>query len=106
MNHPILRRFALIIFASLSTTANAENHVVQPDEGGIKYGSDDCNNDAAFLTENGIVCSAIFSDTSVADFLDNLPRSITIAMFMELNPRLGPLEFDSVLTGISMLRVR
>ena len=106
MNYPILRSFALVAFIGLSTTATAENHVEQLDDGLVKYGSDDCNNDPGYMSENNILCAAIFSDTSVGDYLNSLPGRVTLSMFAELNPRLGTIDHNTVIKGITILKVR
>ena len=106
MNYSILRNIALISFAGLSTTVHAESHVAQADSGGVRYGSEDCNNDPNYLIENDILCSAVFSNTNVADYLDSLARRIPISMFAELNPLLGTIDRDTIIEGITILRVR
>ena len=73
---------------------------------GVQYGSDDCNNEPAFLTANDIVCTAVFASTNVWDFLDNLPRRITLDELNALNPALGEVTYDSVIEGITFVRVR
>ena len=73
---------------------------------GVIYGNDDCNNDADFLTENGIVCTAVFSDISVWDFLNGLPRRIDLDEMIELNPQFLIVEYDTILTGFTFIRVQ
>lgn len=106
MTFTISRSLALVSFALLSTAASAENHVAQDAAGGVTYGNEDCNNDPSYLTANDISCMAVFSNTSVWDFLENLPRRISLATLIELNPSLDIEDHDTVLTGISFVRVR
>lgn len=102
MTSPILRGVALLsmalISAPLSTSAQSAFDVT--------YGSEDCNNDASFLTENDIVCTAVFSETNVWDFLNNLPRRISFDELVSLNPELEIEDYETVLTGITFVRVR
>lgn len=106
MVYRVLRSLALISLVSLSTTASAESHVAQSDDGAVRYGSDACNNDPEYLSANNITCSAVFSTTNVADFIGSLTRSMPLSMFAELNPRLGPIDRDTALEGILILRIR
>lgn len=106
MNYPALLGSALISIALLIAPASAENHIEQPSGNGATYGSEECNNDADYLTENNILCTAIFSDTRVWDFLNNMPRRITLAELAEFNPQLGEIDHDTILTGITFVRVR
>lgn len=101
MNHPILRYLTLIAFALTPAGLSAQSGF-----GAVTYGSDDCNNDPEYLTNNNISCTAIFSDTNVWDFLNNLPRRITLETLVELNPRLGEVDYNSVLGGITFVRVQ
>lgn len=100
------RSFSVMSVICLSSMASAENHIEQPSPFGVLYGNDDCNNDADFLTENNIICAAVFSNTTVWDFLNNLQRRIALETLVELNPSLGTLEFETVLTGITFVRVQ
>lgn len=106
MNFPTFRNLALILFASLSTTASAESHVDQAEDGAVKYGSDECNNDPDYLNENGILCAAVFSDVSVGDYLNTLSPRISLSMLAELNPRIENVDRNTVIGGITILRVR
>lgn len=106
MIDPIRCSFALMAFAMLSTTALAENHVDQPLFGSVTYGNDECNNDPEYLTDNNIICAAVFSNTNVWDFLANLPRSITLAELVRLNPLLEIEDHSTVISGITFVRVR
>lgn len=106
MFDPIQRSLVLMAFAMFSTTVNAENHVDQPLFGSVTYGNDECNNDPEYLTANDIVCSAVFSNTNVWDFLANLPRSITLAELVRLNPLLEIEDHSTVIGGITFVRVR
>ncbi len=97
MFHPILRCLAFMSLALLAAPLAAF---------GVIYGSDDCNNDPGFLEQNDIVCTAVFSDTSVWDFLNNLPRRITYDELIALNPLLVIEDYETVLTGITFVRVQ
>ncbi|MDP5084549.1 MAG: hypothetical protein NWQ23_03940 [Yoonia sp.] len=107
MNHRILPVFVLLFFAGLATTATSENHV-EPSDGssGVRYGNDDCNNSPSYLAANDISCTAIFSDINVWDFLNNLPRRISLETLIELNPSLGTVDYNTVLKGMMFVRVR
>ncbi|EBA13750.1 hypothetical protein RCCS2_07674 [Roseobacter sp. CCS2] len=87
----------MILFALFATPLSAF---------GTTYGNEDCNNDAIFLEENDIVCTAVFSETNIWDFLNNLPRRITFDELVELNPLLIIEDFDTILTGITFVRVQ
>jgi len=106
MTHPILHHIAWISLAVAAMPASAENHVAQPSFGAPAYASDDCNHEAEYLETNNISCVAIFADTNVWDFLENLPRRISLATLTDLNPRLGPVEYTTVIKGITFVRVR
>ncbi len=73
---------------------------------GVRYGSEACNNEPAYLTENGIECAAVFASTDVWNFLNNLPRRISLEEMNELNPALGEVTYDTVIEGITFVRVR
>ncbi|PJI86241.1 hypothetical protein BC777_2609 [Yoonia maricola] len=73
---------------------------------GTTYGNEACNNDTSYLEENGIVCTAVFSDTNVWDFLNNLQRRITFDELVALNPLLEIEGYDTVLIGITFVRVQ
>lgn len=73
---------------------------------GVVYLSEECNNDADYLTEREIVCTAVFSDTNVWDFLNGLPQRITLEELDELNPRLTDVSYETIISGISFVRVR
>ena len=73
---------------------------------GVSYGSEECNNEPTYLTANDIDCTAVFAATNVWDFLDNLPRRIDLDELNTLNPELGELTYDSVIEGITFVRVR
>ena len=73
---------------------------------GVRYGSDACNNEPTYLTENDIDCTAVFAATNVWDFLNNLPRRISLEELNELNPALGVVTYDTVIEGITFVRVR
>lgn len=105
MNYTTLVSSALIAVASLTTPVLAENHVAQFG-GSTVYASEECNKDPDYLTENDIVCTAIFSSTRVWDFLDNLPRRISLTELAELNPGLGEIDYETVIGGITFVRVR
>ena len=105
MKYSTLVSAALIAVASLATTVNAENHVGLFG-GETTYASEECNKDPEYLTENDIVCTAVFSSTRVWDFLDNLQRRITLPELAELNPGLGEIDFETVISGITFVRVR
>ena len=97
MSYPTLHSMAFMSFALLATPVNAF---------GTTYGSNDCNNDPSFLEENGIVCTAVFSDTNVWDFLNGLPRRITYDELVDLNPLLVIEDYETILTGITFVRVQ
>lgn len=73
---------------------------------GVRYGSEECNNEPTYLTANDITCATVFAATNVWDFLENLPRRITLDELNALNPDLGELTYDSVIDGITFVRVR
>lgn len=73
---------------------------------GVSYGSEECRNDPAYLTENDIACTAVFASTDTWDFLNNLPRRITLDEMNELNPELGEVTYETVIEGITFVRVR
>ena len=73
---------------------------------GVVYLSEECNNDPEYLTERNIVCEAVFSDTNVWDFLNGLTQRISLEELDELNPRLIDVSYETILTGISFVRVR
>lgn len=104
MNYSALMSSAFVAFALLSSPASAENHVAA--FGATVYGNEDCNNDADFLTENGIICTVVFSSTNVWDFLNNLQRRITLPELVGLNPALEIVDFETVIDGITFVRVR
>ncbi len=104
MNYSTALSSAFITFALLASPVIAENHVAA--FGATVYGNEDCNNDADFLTENGIVCTAVFSSTNVWDFLNNLQRRITLPELVDLNPNLEIVDFETVINGITFVRVR
>jgi len=105
MKYSTLVGSALIAVASLSTAVSAENHVTLFG-GATVYASDECNKDPQYLTDNDIVCTAVFSNVRVWDFLESLPRRITLAELAELNPDLGEIDFETVIGGITFVRVR
>lgn len=100
-----LKSIALLSLMSLASGGMAENHQA---EGafGVKYGSEDCNNTPEFMSQNDITCTAVFSDVRVWDFLEGLPRRIPLDMLIELNPDLEIADFETILTGITFVRVR
>lgn len=100
------RILAMISVACLSTPAIAESHVADGGGFGVTYASEDCNNDPGYLTANDILCTAVFSDTNVWDFLDGLPRRISLEELADLNPGLGPIDYETVIGGITFVRVR
>lgn len=107
MDYRVSRILALVALTSLATTASSESHVEQ--SGGasaFKYGNDECNNSPSYLKENDLACVAVFSDTNVWDLLDGLPRRITLDTFVELNPLLIDVDYDTVITGITFVRVQ
>lgn len=73
---------------------------------GVQYGNDACSNDADYLQENDIVCAAVFSETKVWDFLEALPRRISLEELIALNPALEIVDNESTITGITFVRVR
>lgn len=97
MSHRILRDLAFMSVALLATPLNAF---------GTTYGSEDCNNDPSFLEQNDIVCTAVFSDTNIWDFLNNLPRRITFDELVALNPQLVIEDYETILSGITFVRVQ
>ncbi len=105
MSHLILRSFLVICVAFLAAPLSAENHVAQG-AFGVTYGNDDCNNDPAFLEENEITCTAVFAETNVWDFLNNLPRRISLETLIALNPSLNIEGYDTILGGITFVRVQ
>ena len=105
MTGPDLRVLVFLPFALFATPLIAENHTTQG-AFGVTYGNEDCNNDASFLTENAIVCTAVFSETNVWDFLNNLPRRISLDQLVALNPGLDIQDYETVLSGITFVRVR
>ena len=102
MSYPILRSLLLMCFAFLAAPSNAAAQGAF----GVTYGSDDCNNDPNFLEENGIVCTAVFTETNVWDFLNGLPRRISLEELVDLNPGLSIEDFETVLGGITFVRVQ
>ncbi len=106
MTRPILTALSLIVAAVFATSAFSDSHVANPGGFGVIYGNDECNRDADFLTENGIVCTAVFSDTNVWDFLNNLPRRIDLDEMIALNPNFLIVEYDTIITGITFVRVQ
>jgi len=97
-----LTRLAGIFAATtiIGTTAVAQSGF------GVRYGSQECNNEPAYLTENEITCTAVFAATDAWDFLNNLPRRITLDELNALNPDLGEVTYDTVIEGITFVRVR
>ena len=73
---------------------------------GVTYVSQECNNEPVYLTDNDIVCTAVFADTNVWDFLNGLPRRITLDELAELNPGLEEVGYETVISGITFVRVR
>ncbi|MEJ8561767.1 hypothetical protein QTO30_11420 [Yoonia sp. GPGPB17] len=73
---------------------------------GTTYGNEDCNNDVSFLEENDIICTAVFSETNIWDFLNTLPRRITFDELVALNPLLIIEDYDTIITGITFVRVQ
>ena len=95
---------AFIVSALHSSVANAQS---SGGSGfGTVYGSEACNNDPDFLTDNDIVCTAVFSSTNVWDFLNGLERRITFDELVALNPALVIETYDTVINGITFVRVR
>lgn len=105
MTYPILRGLALTFLLVSTTPLSAENHIAQSGFG-VTYGSEACNNDANFLTENDIVCTAVFSETNIWDFLNTLTRRITFEELVALNPELVIEDYETVLGGITFVRVQ
>ena len=101
MRRNLIRDFSLILsMACLAAPAMAQSSF------GVSYGSEECNNEPAYLTANDITCATVFASTNVWDFLDNLPRRITLEELNELNPVLGEPTYDSVINGITFVRFR
>ena len=97
MTRKFVRIGAVVDLALVSPPLSAFNTI---------YGNDDCNNDATFLEENGIVCTAVFSETDIWDFLNNLQRRITFDELVALIPLLEIESYDTILTGITFVRVQ
>jgi len=106
MTFPILHLMAWISLVMVAMPLNAENHIVQPSFGAPAYASNDCNNEPDYLEANKISCVAVFAETNVWDFLENLPRRISLATLTELNPRLGPIDYTTLIKGITFVRVQ
>ena len=106
MTRPIINLLTWISLVMLAMPSIADNHIVQPSFGAPAYASEDCNNEPEYLQANRISCVAVFAETNVWDFLENLPRRISLAELSELNPRLGPVDYSTVIRGITFVRVQ
>ena len=102
----MLRCFGVVGFVFVSSMVHAENHVFRPGEGGVAYGHPACNSDSTELSEAKVQCTAIFSDTSVWDFLNGLTQRITLEEMNEFNPALGTVTYDTIIGGLTFVRVQ
>lgn len=92
-----LQTAAMLAFALAATPLSAF---------GTSYGNEECNNDPSFLEENGIICTAVFSETNVWDFVNSLPRRVSLDDLIALNPLLVIEDYDTIITGITFVRVQ
>lgn len=106
MTYPTLHLMAWLSLVMVALPSNAENHIIQPSFGAPAYASNDCNNEPEYLETNNISCVAVFAETNVWDFLESLPRRISLATLTELNPRLGPVDYTTLIKGITFIRVQ
>jgi len=106
MTNPILHHVTWISLVMVALPVNAEDHIAQSGFGAPAYGSEHCNNEPEYLAANNISCVAVFADTNVWDLLESLPRRISLAALNDLNPLLGPVDYASVIKGITFVRVR
>ena len=97
MTRKLFRSGAILALALVSTPLSAFE---------TSYGNEDCNNEASFLEENDIICTAVFSEINVWDFLNSLPRRISFDELVALNPLLVLEDFDTIITGITFVRVQ
>lgn len=97
----------LLCAALFASSFQASTAFAQGQSGfGTVYGSEACNNDPDYLNDNDILCTAVFSSTNVWDFLNSLQRRITFDELVALNPDLVIESYDTVITGITFVRVR
>ena len=101
-----MKKIALcVVIAAMAGSAMAT--VTSAQSGfGVQYASDDCNHEPSYLEANEITCRTVFAATSVWDFLNGLPRRITLEELAELNPNLEEVTYDTVIPGITFVRVR
>jgi len=106
MTKDTLQRTVIAALICASSAAHAENHTATNEGGfGVKYGDEACNNTPEFMANNDITCTAVFSETNVWDFLEGLPRRIPLETLISLNPALEIEGYETVLSGITFVRV-